>query len=345
MVCLSSLLEKSLIGWHCFSEPLLSFPHTPTLWQVQSLSGSCPVPAYLFFQLQVLPGSPKFSDSVRTGDCYPSLGTPLAMCVLTAISLQWFYVFRSLLELVFDFSALGGKGAPRLLLLTWLSSDVPVATVVFGTRPGDLPRRTIKPFYHLFWSILCDFNFQTSYWLRFCWLFTLYFRRSARCPSWVHEQEGSAPTYLATIFYSQSLYVHQYLLMCLCASVLGLQMFTRVMSSCFKDPFIIMKCPYWSFAIALVFKAIFVSYNYWYPSCFLFLLAWNIFTHPFTSRLCVSLNLLWVSCRQHMHESGFLPHSATLCLLPGTFNPFMLKVIIDRCVVSAILLIIFLWSS
>ena len=44
------------------------------------------------------------------------------------------------------------------------------------------------------------FGFQTFYQLRFCWLFILFFTRSAKCPSWVHKQVGSALTYIAAIF-------------------------------------------------------------------------------------------------------------------------------------------------
>lgn len=40
--------EKSFFGHCCCSEPLPGFPHTASLRQVQSLSGSWPVTAYLF---------------------------------------------------------------------------------------------------------------------------------------------------------------------------------------------------------------------------------------------------------------------------------------------------------
>ena len=39
---------------------------------------------------------------------------------------------------------------------------------------------------------------------------------------------------------------------------------------------------------------------------------------------------LWVSCRQHIQGSCFCIHSASLCLLVGTFNPFTFKVITDK---------------
>lgn len=50
--------------------------------------------------------------------------------------------------------------------------------------------------------------------------------------------------------------------------------------------------------------------------------------------------LKWVSCGQRMYGSCFLLHSVTLCLLIGTLNPFAFKVIMDRCVVIALLLLI-----
>ena len=64
------------------------------------------------------------------------------------------------------------------------------------------------------------------------------------------------------------------------------------------------------------------------PAFFWFLFAWNIFFHPFTSSLYVSLGPKWVSCRQHIYGSCFCIHSASLCLLVGAFNPFTFKVII-----------------
>lgn len=57
-VCLSVLLLIKVSWCHCLSEPLTRFPHIPTLWQVQSQSGSQTVLAHLFSQLQLSPGSP-----------------------------------------------------------------------------------------------------------------------------------------------------------------------------------------------------------------------------------------------------------------------------------------------
>ena len=53
--------------------------------------------------------------------------------------------------------------------------------------------------YHLFFNVLYSFGFQTSYKLGFCWLFTLFIRRLARCSSWVQGEVGSTPPYLAAI--------------------------------------------------------------------------------------------------------------------------------------------------
>ena len=61
--------------------------------------------------------------------------------------------------------------------------------------------------------------------------------------------------------------------------------------------------------------------------------------------VCVSFDLKWVSCRQHMCMSCFLIHSTTLCLLNGVYNPLTLKVIIDRCAFIVILLFIVLIFS
>src|SRR5574337_256737 len=63
---------------------------------------------------------------------------------------------------------------------------------------------------------------------------------------------------------------------------------------------------------------------------FCFPFRWNIFLHPLTFSLSVSLGLKWVSCRQHIYGSCFCIHSASLCLLVGAFNPFIFKVITDK---------------
>ena len=79
------------------------------------------------------------------------------------------------------------------------------------------------------------------------------------------------------------------------------------------------------------------------PAFFCFLFAWNIFFHPLTFSLHVSLGLKWVSCRQHISGSYFCIHSASLCLLVGAFNSFTFKVITDMYVPIAISLIVWGW--
>ena len=84
---------------------------------------------------------------------------------------------------------------------------------------------------------------------------------------------------------------------------------------------------------SLYFKVYFVWYNFCYLTFFFFF-------HPLTFSLCISLNLKWVSCRQHLFGSCFYIHSATLCVLIGAFSTFTFKGIIDMYVIIAILLII-----
>ena len=79
------------------------------------------------------------------------------------------------------------------------------------------------------------------------------------------------------------------------------------------------------------------------PAFFCFPFAWNIFFHPLTFSLYVSLGVKWVSCRQHIYGSCFCIHSACLCLLVGAFNPFIFKVIIDIYAPIAIFLIVWVW--
>ena len=88
--------------------------------------------------------------------------------------------------------------------------------------------------------------------------------------------------------------------------------------------------------MAFVFKSILLDISITTASFFHFPLHGIIFFfHSFTFSLCKSFVLRWVSCRQHICESCFLIHSATLCLLTGAFNPFTIKLIIDRYLLIA----------
>ena len=76
------------------------------------------------------------------------------------------------------------------------------------------------------------------------------------------------------------------------------------------------------------------------PAFFYLLFAGNIFFHPLTFSLYVSLSLKWVFCRQNIYGSSFYIHSASLCLLVVAFNSFTFKVIIDIYVPIDIFLVV-----
>ena len=105
----------------------------------------------------------------------------------------------SLLAHIWDFPSVGGEGADRLLSLKQLSSNAPAVSLVSGARHGDLPVILNLLTTH-FEAFSEHFAFQILYQLGFCWLFTLFFRKSVRYPSFVHKQVGSAPIYIAAIF-------------------------------------------------------------------------------------------------------------------------------------------------
>ena len=63
-----------------------------------------------------------------------------------------------------------------------------------------------------------------------------------------------------------------------------------------------------------------------------------LFFHNLTFNLYVSLGVKWVSYRQHIQ--GLVLVSASLCLLDGTLNPFIFKLIIHMYVPITILLIV-----
>ena len=102
-----------------------------------------------------------------------------------------------------------------------------------------------------------------------------------------------------------------------------------------------MYCP--SLSRVVFFKIYFVWYEDCYSTFFYFPFAWNIFFHPLTFSLYMSLGLKWVSCKQHMYRSCFCINSANLCLLVGALNTFTFKVIIDIYVPIAIFLIVWGW--
>ena len=89
-----------------------------------------------------------------------------------------------------------------------------------------------------------------------------------------------------------------------------------------------MYCPSLSLVIVFILKSILSDMRIASPAFFWFPFAWNIFFHPLTFSLYVSLCLKCFSCRQHIYGSWFCIHSASQCLLVGAFNPFTFKVVI-----------------
>ena len=75
-------------------------------------------------------------------------------------------------------------------------------------------------------------------------------------------------------------------------------------------------------ALFFILKSILYEIRIATTAFFWFPFAWNIFSHPFTCSLYVSLGLKWVSCRQQRYGTCFCIHSFSLYLLIGAFNPF-----------------------
>ena len=120
-------------------------------------------------------------------------------------------------------------------------------------------------------------------------------------------------------------------------------MFTGVISSYWICPFIIVKCPSLSLVVTFVLKVYFVWYKYATPAFFPF--AGNIFFHSFTFSLCASFNLKWAFYRKRMYGCFVFHGMEWKCLLTGAFNSFTFKLIIDRYIVIALLLFIFMIFS
>ena len=111
--------------------------------------------------------------------------------------------------------------------------------------------------------------------------------------------------------------------------MLGAQIFTIAMSSSWIDPLIFMQCPSLSLVLFFILRSILSHMRIVTPAFFCFPFAWNVFFHPLTFSLYVSLGMKWISFRQDIYESCFSIHSASLCLLVGAFTLFTFKVIID----------------
>ena len=85
----------------------------------------------------------------------------------------------------------------------------------------------------------------------------------------------------------------------------------------------------------------FVWYKYCYPGFNFVSICLEYVFYPLIFSLWVSVDLKWVSCRQHMYESCFCTRFGVACLLIGSFSPFVFKVVVDRYVLFAILFIVF----
>ena len=93
----------------------------------------------------------------------------------------------------------------------------------------------------------------------------------------------------------------------------------------------------------LYFKFHFVCYEYYYSSFLLLPICKEyIFPSSHFPSTCVSKPEMGFWYTVYI-EVLFYIHLASLCLLVGTFNPFMFKVIIDIYVPVAIVLIIWGW--
>ena len=79
----------------------------------------------------------------------------------------------------------------------------------------------------------------------------------------------------------------------------------------------------------IILKSILSEIRIAIPPFFWFPFTWIIFFLHFTCNLYVSLDLKWVSCRQHICGPCFCIHSVNLYLLVGAFNLFTFKVLID----------------
>ena len=83
---------------------------------------------------------------------------------------------------------------------------------------------------------------------------------------------------------------------------------------------------------SLCFKVYFIWYKYWYPQLFFFAFpfSWNIFFHPFTFHLCVSLFLDGSLIDSICTGLVFISIQLLYVFLAGAFTPFTCKVVIDK---------------
>ena len=67
-------------------------------------------------------------------------------------------------------------------------------------------------------------------------------------------------------------------------------------------------------------------YKYCYSGFLLVNICMEYFFIPIYFSLCMSLDLKWISCRQHIYDSIFVPIQLTYFFLVQAFNQFTFKV-------------------
>ena len=159
-----------------------SLSHSPTFQPDWILSGSGSLTAQLFSLVQVSPGSPislVMTQPVST----VSVGEH-RLCVSPTLSLFPPATSSTQVHPGAALSSLfGTKGAVDFAVLQVSCSRHWVGGCSsLGPHTGlrDLTIPTQSP-YRMFFNVLYNFGLQTSYKLGFHWLFTLFFRRLARC--------------------------------------------------------------------------------------------------------------------------------------------------------------------
>ena len=105
---------------------------------------------------------------------------------------------------------------------------------------------------------------------------------------------------------------------------------------------------------SFILKSIISNMDFATPAFFWFPFAWNIFFRPLNFSLYMSLGLKWVSYWQHICESCFCIHSASLCVwlehlihlhirqVLITMIPLPLNLLIRFCYCRSFILLFFL---
>ena len=106
------------------------------------------------------------------------------------------------------------------------------------------------------------------------------------------------------------------------APILKVYIFKIVISPSWNYPLFIMQCLSLYSIKVFNLKSILSDMRTTTSAFFCFAFAQNIFFHPLTYSLYVSLSLRQISCRKHIYQSYFCIPPASLFLLVCTFNLF-----------------------